>query len=116
LVTVTKRGDGGEFIPKGAIAGRRAIAALRRGSSVHRVSNATEFLLTAGRLLQRRQSEPGREIAPGRKPLGRWHSAVIAVEAIGPTPGIVINRRAVRFDFERWLISASNARSAAKVS
>jgi len=28
-------------------------------------------------------------------------SAVIAVEAIGPTPGIVINRRAVGSDFER---------------
>jgi hypothetical protein len=34
---------------------------------------------------------------------------VIAVEVIGPTPGIVINRRAVGSDFERWLISASNA-------
>jgi hypothetical protein len=30
-------------------------------------------LLAAGRFLQRRQSEPGREIAPGRKPFGRWH-------------------------------------------
>ena len=35
--------------------------------------NGTEFLLAAGRFLQRRQSEPGREIAPGRKPLGRGH-------------------------------------------
>jgi putative transposase len=35
--------------------------------------NGTEFLLAAGRFLQRRQPEPGREIASGRKPLGRWH-------------------------------------------
>ena len=33
---------------------------------------------------------------------------MIAIEVIGPTPGIVINRRAVGSDFERWLISASN--------
>jgi len=30
--------------------------------------NGTEFLLAAGRFLQRRQSAPGREIAPGRPP------------------------------------------------
>ena len=35
--------------------------------------NGTELLLAAGRFLQRRQSEPSREIAPGRKPFGRWH-------------------------------------------
>ena len=35
--------------------------------------NGTEFLLATGRFLQRCQSEPGREIASGRKPLGRWH-------------------------------------------
>ena len=35
--------------------------------------NGTEFLLTANRFLQPRQPEPGRKIAPGRKPLGRWH-------------------------------------------
>src|SRR5215471_11151311 len=32
--------------------------------------NGPEFLLAAGRFLQRRQSEPGREIAPGREPFG----------------------------------------------
>ena len=69
--------------------------------------NGTEFLLAAGRFLQRRQPEPGCEIAPGREPSAAGTSAVIAVEAIGPTPGIVINRRAVGSDFERWLISAS---------
>src|SRR5215467_5621522 len=71
--------------------------------------NGAEFLLAASRFLQRRQSEPGREIAPGREPSAAGTSAVIAVEVIGPTPGIVINRRAVGSDFERWLISASNA-------
>jgi hypothetical protein len=35
--------------------------------------NGTEFLLAAGRFLQRRQSKPSREMAPGRKSLGRWH-------------------------------------------
>jgi hypothetical protein len=38
--------------------------------------NGTEFLLAAGRFLQRRQSEPGREIAPGRKPSAAGTSAV----------------------------------------
>jgi hypothetical protein len=33
--------------------------------------NGTEFLLAAGRFLQRRQSEPGRKITPGVEPLGR---------------------------------------------
>ena len=36
-------------------------------------------------------------------------SAVMAVETIGPTPGIVISRRAVGSAFERRLISASSA-------
>src|SRR5262249_12930444 len=35
--------------------------------------NDAEFLLAAGRFLQRCQSEPGREIATGRKPLSSWH-------------------------------------------
>jgi hypothetical protein len=34
---------------------------------------------------------------------------VIAVEAIAPTPGIVINSRAVGSDFERCLISVGGA-------
>jgi hypothetical protein len=67
--------------------------------------NGTEFLLAAGRFLQRRQSEPGREITAKSRPAGNpsaaGTSAVIAVEAIGPTPGIVINRRAVGSNFER---------------
>src|SRR6516162_9353527 len=46
---------------------------------------------------------------PAGNPSAAGTSAVIAVEVIGPTPGIVINRRAVGSDFERWLISASNA-------
>jgi hypothetical protein len=46
---------------------------------------------------------------PAGNPSAAGTSAVIAVEAIGPTPEIVINRRAVGSDFERWLISASNA-------
>jgi hypothetical protein len=70
--------------------------------------NGTKFLLATGRFLQRRQSEPGREIAAGN-PSPAGASAVIAVETIGPTPGIVINRRAVGSDFERWLISPSKA-------
>jgi len=45
----------------------------------------------------------------GTGPNAAGTSAVIAVEVIGPTPGIVINRRAVGSDFERWLISASKA-------
>jgi hypothetical protein len=35
--------------------------------------------------------------------------ANICATTIGPTPGIVINRRAVGSDFERWWISASKA-------
>src|SRR5215467_9438012 len=46
---------------------------------------------------------------PAGNPSAAGTNAVIAVEAIGPTPGIVINRRAVGSDFERWLISVSNA-------
>ena len=46
---------------------------------------------------------------PAGNPSAAGTSAVIAVEVIGPTPGIGINRRAVGSDFERWLISASNA-------
>src|SRR6516162_4616972 len=57
---------------------------------------------------------------PAGNPSAAGTSAVIAVEAIGPTPGIVINRRAVGSDFERWLISASKtvicASNAVKVS
>src|SRR5262249_15675447 len=57
---------------------------------------------------------------PAANPSAAGTSAVIAVETIGPTPGIVINRRAVGSDFERWLISASNvvicASNAVKVS
>src|SRR5215469_14662289 len=69
--------------------------------------NSTEFLLAAGRFLQRRQSAA--KSRPAENPSAAGTSAVIAVEAIGPTPGIVINRRAVGSDFERRLISASNA-------
>jgi hypothetical protein len=43
---------------------------------------------------------------PAGNPSAAGTSAVIAVEAIGPTPGIVINRRAVGSHFERCLISA----------
>src|SRR5262249_40834126 len=78
-------------------------------SSVHRVSKRHRVFACRRSILQRRQSEPGREIAPGGNPSAAGTSAVIAVEVIGPTPGIVINRRAVGSDFERWLISASNA-------
>src|SRR5580704_15283014 len=46
---------------------------------------------------------------PARKPSAAGTSAVIAVEAIGPTPGIVISRRAVGSVLERCLISASSA-------
>src|SRR5262244_1425554 len=42
---------------------------------------------------------------PAGNPSAAGTSAVIAVEVIGPTPGIVINRRAVGSDFERWLLS-----------
>src|SRR6516225_11138923 len=35
--------------------------------------NGTEILLAAGRFLQWRQSEPGREIASGREPLSGGH-------------------------------------------
>src|SRR6516162_6503456 len=57
---------------------------------------------------------------PAGNPSAAGTSAVIAVEVIGPTLGIVINRRAVGSDFERWLISASKtatcASNAVKVS
>src|SRR6516164_7899616 len=48
--------------------------------------NGTEFLLAAGRFLQRRQSEPGREIAPRRKPLDRWHQRVDCRRGNWPRP------------------------------
>ena len=57
---------------------------------------------------------------PVRKFSAAGTSAVIAVAAIGPTPGIVMSRRATGSAFERLLISASSslicASSAVKVS
>ena len=45
---------------------------------------------------------------PAAKPCAAGVSAAIAVATIGPTPGIVISRRAVGSVLERWLISASS--------
>ncbi len=57
---------------------------------------------------------------PTRKPSAAGTSAVIAVAVIGPTPGIVISRRATGSAFERRLISPSSscicASSVVKVS
>ena len=46
---------------------------------------------------------------PAANPSAAGTNAVIAVEAIGPTPGIVISRRAVGSALERRLISASSS-------
>ena len=46
---------------------------------------------------------------PAGNPSAAGTNAVIAVEVISPTPGIVINRRAVGSDFERWLSPCSDS-------
>jgi hypothetical protein len=52
---------------------------------------------------------------PARKLPAAGTSAVIAVAAIGPTPGIVISRRATGSALERRLISPSNSLICASV-
>jgi hypothetical protein len=50
---------------------------------------------------------------PARKPSGAGTRAVIAVAAIGPTPGIVMSRRATGSAFARRVISVSNSATCA---
>ena len=57
-------------------------------------SNSAELLLAAGRFLNRREPEPGGEIAALAKFSVGGTRAAIAVAEIGPTPGMVISQRA----------------------
>ena len=98
--------------PRGSASGgwfARPASTRRRASACRRSISAA----ASARARRRSRARSGSLSAAGT-------SAVIAVAAIGPTPGIVISRRATGSAFERRLISASSsvicASSAAKVS
>src|SRR5258708_31972663 len=75
---------------------KRPLAPLRYGA---------EFLLAPGRFLSGVSPSQAAKSRPDRKLLAAGTSAVMAVAAIEPKPGIVISGRATESAFERRLIS-----------
>ena len=92
-----------------------------RSSSRRRVrsphpGDGAQPLLAAGRLLSGREPHPGGEVPAGLEgPVDRAPRATIAVATTGPTPGMVISRRASGVDLlARRAISTCRARRSAR--